>query len=259
MSPSESPTRRVLVTSPDGSALCARLEGLGWEAHAIPTVTIREVGPGGRFEAALRAIEQYDWIIVTSARGARALCQRLRGLNLPQPTRPRWVAVGPMTAAALAEENVAVEFVPKEFRAGAIVDGLGAVVGQRILLPRADAASPELPQLLRKLGAHVEEVTAYRTIEAPEDSRAPLQQLLAAGIDVVIFTSGSAVRGFAQLVESPALALDGVVVACIGPVTAKAARGIGLTSDVVAETNTTEGLVRTLLRREEDAKHHYVS
>ncbi len=255
---SEAATRgkRVVVTSPDGAALCVQLCALGWEAHAIPTVAIRETEPGGPFDIALQTLETFDWIIITSARGAAATAQRLRALNAHMPSRPNWVAVGPATAAALEKEGIPVAFVPEEFRSAAIPDRLGEIAGTRILLPRADAASPELPRLLRERGAHVVEVTAYRTIEGPEDSRVPLQHLLARGIDAIVFTSGSAVRGFARLTENATALLTGVVIACVGPVTADAVRALGLSPTVIAEPHTTEGLVRALLGREEHAKHH---
>lgn len=249
--------RRVLVTRPDGRDLCARLQALGWDARWIPTVALLEAEAGGPLDAALRRLETYDWVVVTSAAGVRALFRRLRSLGLPVPAAPRWAAVGPATAGALRAEGISAAFVPDRYLTAAIAGGLGDVAGRRILLPRADAASAELPRLLRARGAHVDQVVAYRTVEGPQESREPLRRLLAEGIDAVLFTSGSTVRGFARLVDDPAAALAGVLVACIGPVTARAVRELGLRPHLVAGEHTTEGLIAVLQRREARAAAHH--
>lgn len=250
---------RILVTRPEGRELCDRLRALGWDARAIPTVAIRAVEPGGPFDAALRRLEAYDWIVVTSAAGVRAVFEHRRRLRLPPPARPRWAAVGPATAAALRAEGVEVAFVPDRYLTTAIADGLGEIGGRRVLLPRADAASPDLPRLLRQRGAQVDEVTAYRTVEGPEESREPLRRVLEEGIDAVLFTSGSTVRGFCRLVDDPVARLAGVLVACIGPVTARTVREMGLVPDVIAEEYTTDGLITALRRRETGAAAHHPS
>ncbi|MDQ7848899.1 MAG: uroporphyrinogen-III synthase [Armatimonadota bacterium] len=248
--------RRVLVTRPEGRELCARLQALGWDPRWVPTVALVEVEAGGPLDVALRRLDTYDWVVVTSAGGVRAVFQRLHSLGLPVPAAPRWAAVGPATAAALQAQGVTAAFVPDRYLTAAVARGLGEVAGRRILLPRADAASAELPRLLRERGAHVDQVVAYRTVEGPEESRRPLRGLLAEGIDVVLFTSGSTVRGFARLVDDPAAALAGVLVACIGPVTARAVRELGLHPHLVAEEHTTEGLIAALQRREARAAAH---
>jgi len=251
--------RRVLVTRPEGRDLCARLQALGWDARWVPTVALGEVESGGPLDAALRRLDTYDWVVVTSAAGVRAVFQRLRSLGLPVPTVPRWAAVGPATAQALQAQGIEPSFVPDRYLTRAIATGLGEVAGRRVLLPRADAASHELPRLLRQRGAHVDQVVAYRTVEGPEESREPLRRILAEGIDAVLFTSGSTVRGFARLVDDPAAALAGVLVACIGPVTARAVGELGLHPDLVAAEHTTDGLIAALQRREASAPAHHTA
>lgn len=237
--------RTILVTRPDGEGLAERLTALGWRALAIPTVAIRPAEPGGAFDTALARLGEFEWIILTSANGARAVLDGLRRLGLDLPAGPRWAAVGPATAAALEEGGAHVSLVPRRHLGAAIAEALGDLSGKRILLPRADAASPELPRLLRARGALVEDVTAYRTIEGPEESREPLLRALRDGVDGVIFTSGSAVHGFVALAGS-AQPLRGLLVACIGPVTASAARAEGVEPAVVADDHTTDGVIAAL-------------
>ena len=97
-----------------------------------------------------------------------------------------------------------------------------------VLLPRADIGREVIADELRKQGADVTEVVAYRTVVAePEREGEPdiYRMLLERRIDVVTFTSASAVRNFVRVLgaEPAADLLRTTVVASIGPVTAEAA------------------------------------
>ena len=97
-------------------------------------------------------------------------------------------------------------------------------------------------------GAAVDEVTAYRTVLVVEDV-APLAERLAAGdVDVATFASSSTVRNLCQALGPRAALLDRVKTVCIGPVTASAARELGLRVDAVADEHTVEGLVAAVER-----------
>jgi uroporphyrinogen-III synthase len=98
----------------------------------------------------------------------------------------------------------------------------------RALLPRADIGRDVIAEQLRDAGAVVTDVVAYRTIveEAPREGGPDVYRLLLEGrIDVVTFTSPSAVRQFSQLygAEQVADLLRRTAVAVIGPVTGEAA------------------------------------
>lgn len=256
--------RRILVTRPRAQSrpLCDRLRRLGAVPVAVPTIAIVPPAPGGPLDDALRRLDQYGWVIATSANGARACLARARalGIDLSGVRGVRWAAVGPVTAAALREAGVPVTAVPSRYLTGAIVGEIGDVAGARILLPRADAAGPALARALRARGADVDEVTAYRTVVAPSRSRTRLRSLMVARqVDTVIFTSASTVRGLVRLLEEDREALRGMTIACIGPVTAAAVIEEGLRPDLVASDHTAEGLVRALVAHrigEPGGEHH---
>jgi uroporphyrinogen-III synthase len=123
--------------------------------------------------------------------------------------------------------------------AEALADGLPDVEGARILLLRADIARATLRERLEARGARVEDVAAYRTTAG--SSAAPF----AGHVDAVTFTSSSTVRGFLQRMGGVP---EGAAVICIGPVTARTARELGLSVDAVAESYTLAGLVQALVR-----------
>jgi uroporphyrinogen III methyltransferase/synthase len=181
----------------------------------------------------------------------RNLTPVLRGTRAERAKRVEWAqrakiaAIGPATAAALAQRGVQAHWVPSEFVAEAIVTEIGDVAGQRILLPRADIARKALAEGLRAKGAVVDEVAAYRTV-APKDSAKTLNGILASGIDVVTFLSSSTVTQFALLADRSRI--DGVLIACIGPITAATARQHGFRVDVVANAYTADGLIDAIRR-----------
>ena len=123
------------------------------------------------------------------------------------------------------------DLVPAEFRAEAVVRAIsetGDLRGLKVLLPRADIGREIIADELRKQGAEVTEVVAYRTVvvEAEREGEPDIyRMLLDRRIDVVTFTSASAVRNFVNVVgaEPSADLLRTTVVASIGPVTAEAA------------------------------------
>jgi uroporphyrinogen-III synthase len=134
--------------------------------------------------------------------------------------------VGSATALVLDPAGVGPVFVPSHGTGAALGAELPVRPGDRVLVARGDIADAALPERLSAAGAIVEEVVAYRTVEGPETSRAPLVAAVASGsIDAIVFTSGSTVRGLLALLPPDLVALARVLPACcIGePTTAVAA------------------------------------
>ncbi|HYN87640.1 MAG TPA: uroporphyrinogen-III synthase [Ardenticatenaceae bacterium] len=244
--------RRVLVTRPEeqAGAFVRRLREVGAEPVLMPTIRIVPPEEGGGLDAAIERLGQYAWVIFTSVNGVRFFFERLerRGQSATALSQARVAAIGPATAQALTERGVAPHFVPTEYVAEAIVAGIGEVTGQCILLPRADIARKALVEGLQAKGAAVDEVVAYRT--APARTNAGALEDLTAGIDVATFTSPSTVRNFMALFEGepPKQILGDAIVACIGPITAQAAREAGYDVDVVAEDYTIDGLLHAIVK-----------
>jgi len=129
----------------------------------------------------------------------------------------------------------------------AIAEGAD-VRGLRILVPRADIGREVVADELRKQGADVTEVVAYRTVAVePEREGEPdvYRMLLERRIDVVTFTSASAVRNFVKLLgpEPAADLLRTTIVASIGPVTAEAATQCDIQTTIMPTVYTIPALV----------------
>jgi uroporphyrinogen III methyltransferase/synthase len=232
------------VTRPASQAgpLLHLLREAGLEAVSVPTVSIAPANDEGIARLG-RELDGADWLVVTSANGVPPIVEALA--EVPLADSVRVAAVGPATAAALDRSGIRVDTMPSDYLTVAIADVLGDVRGARILLARADSASADLHDALIERGAAVTEVTAYRTVEGPLSSRGALRDALERGLDAVLFTSGSTVRGLLELMPAGLLGRVTCLPAiCIGPVTSKAARRAGFAVVAEAAEHTAGGLAR---------------
>jgi len=164
--------------------------------------------------------------------------------------------VGPATSERLATYGLKADVVPGENRAEALVHALsdtGQVTGMKILLPHADIGREVIADELRKQGADITEVIAYRTVatDAERDGDPDIyRMLLERTLDVVTFTSPSAVRNLVRVLgaEPAADLLRTTVVASIGPVTAEAASQSGIETHVMPDKYTVPALVQAIVK-----------
>ncbi|HMM41081.1 MAG TPA: uroporphyrinogen-III synthase [Thermomicrobiales bacterium] len=241
---------RVVVTRAARQAgdLSSQLESLGAVVVSLPAINIVPL-PTEPLDVALRRIDEFDWLVLTSANGVEIVLGRLRALDLAIGAAggPKIAAIGAATARRLSAAGIAVDFVPERAIAESLLDGLigRGVAGKRLLLPVAEAARDVLPDGLRAAGAAVEVVHTYRTVLPAGSAKNVIEEVRAGMVDVFTFASPSAVRNTAELVGLPLP--PGVAVACIGPVTARAARELGLRVDIVAADHSIPGLVAAIV------------
>ena len=246
--------RRVLVTraAEQASELSERLAALGALPVEIPTIRTAALEDNSELDAALANLSQFDWIAFTSANAVRFVFDRLSaaGADARALHPVKIAAIGGATASALAARGVSADFIPDRAGSEGVADGMArrGVSGARVLLPRSDLADDHLPDRLRKAGADVSEVVAYRT-EMPESSRPALAAALEAGVDAVALASASAAVNLVALLDGDVRRLDGAAIACIGRASAAAASELGLNVDIVAQAPTAQALAHDLAAR----------
>jgi uroporphyrinogen III methyltransferase/synthase len=257
--------KRIVVTRPREQAgdLVEALEQLGATVVEAPTVRIVPPEDYAPLDEACATVGQYDWVVFTSANGVDYFFKRMQAG--PTDTRSlagvKLCAIGPGTADRVARHCLKVDLMPAEYRAEAVVEALratGDLAGKAFLLPRADIARELLADELRKSGALVTEVTAYRTVpvEIERDSEPDIyRMLLDRKVDVLTFTSASTVRNFVRLYGAGPVAdlLQPVAIASIGPVTAEAAQQCGIRTTIMPADYTIPGLVRAIVEHFEKA------
>lgn len=238
--------RTILVTRPRERAggLVSLLRSRGATALEAPTISLDEAPAGGSLERAIRAAARgrYSWIVFTSPKTVDVWYTRGRALGAIG-IAARVAAIGEGTAEALRSQGREPDLVPVTFTTAALGRSFPRGKG-RVLLPRADIATPELEEAIRAKGWMPVRVTAYRTSvpgSLPAEARRALEQ---DRVDAIVFTSASTVHGFVRLAGT----LNGPKVVCIGPVTARAARDAGFRVHAVAHPHTVEGLVDAVAR-----------
>jgi uroporphyrinogen-III synthase len=245
---------RVLVgrARHQAGALSAGLRARGAEVVEIPFIAIRPPRSYRRLDTALKNLQQYDWLVLTSVNGVEAVCSRARKLKLGFSAfrHLKIAAIGPATRQAITARGLRVKVMPPEYVAESVVEALRSKVeGKKVLLARAKIARDVIPTQLRRIGALVDVVEAYETV-LPAGSRKRLRAILRdprRRPHVVTFTSSSTARNFLALLGTgDAAALKDIRLASIGPVTSATLRELGLRADIQARSFTSPGLIKAI-------------
>jgi uroporphyrinogen III methyltransferase/synthase len=238
---------RVVVTRAraQASGLAATLQALGAEVVELPAIRIVPRLDSAEVRDAVGAIHSYALVCLTSPNGVRLLFDALRdaGLDARALANATVAAIGPGTAAALAERGIRADVVPERSIAESLVESLAEfdVAGRPALVARAAEARDVLPDALRERGAEVDVVALYETVAEEPD---PEAVEAARSADYLTFTSSSTVRNLARALGGD---LPNARVVSIGPVTSESARAAGLEVHVEARRHDPEGLVEALL------------
>jgi uroporphyrinogen-III synthase len=241
--------RRVLVTraAHQASKLSDGLRALGAEAVEVPVLEIHPPAGYDAIDLALRKLDSYDWLILTSANTVRAFGERAAELGLPLAPHGslKVAAIGDATAEAARKLGLPVTLIPGAYVAEAMVEALaGQARGQKFLLARAEVARDVILDALRAVGAKVDVVDAYRNV-MPAAAPELLREALKKGIDAATFTSSSSVTHLAEAAQKTEIAfpLTGVAAVSIGPITTKTLRELHWEPAAEAAVSNISGLV----------------
>ncbi|MEO7360436.1 MAG: uroporphyrinogen-III synthase, partial [Gemmatimonadaceae bacterium] len=208
---------------------------------------------------AVATIAHYDWLVFTSANAVQSVADQVMeqhghlNINLPAIA-----TVGHATAAAVTALGWTVHYIAARGGGLALASELPVAPDAKILLPRADIASADVPNVLRDRECTVNEVVAYRTVSTLAPAFAVLGDM--SHVDAITFTSPSTVAAFAAAATAAKWNIEyaqqhgRLIVACIGETTATAVRQHQLAADVVAADQSSEGLIEALAR---ELHHRY--
>lgn len=246
--------RRIVVTRSreQASELVKYLSDLGAECLECPTIKIVPPDDLKPLDEAIQNLSSYDWLIFTSVNGVHFFFHRLfeKGLDVRALNILHTAVIGPATAKRLLDFGLKSDIIPESYRAESVVKAFSGkdIVGKKILLPRAKEARPVLPLELTKMGAHVDEVTAYRTQPVNNEAESILARLKERSVDMITFTSSSTVKNFHAFLPPEDLQnlMQGVTIASIGPITSDTARSLGFEVHVVAKSYTIPGLCQAI-------------
>jgi len=232
--PSPLAGRTIAITRPESRSgpLARRLAAVGASVLARPLIEIAEPESWAPLDEAIGRIGEFHWIVFTSVNGAAAFARRLRerGRSAADAGGARVAAVGRATAARLREEGLKVDLVAGTPDAEGLAADLplASMAGLKVLLPGAAEGRDILPRALVGAGALTTQAECYRTLQRSGEGLRLAREVLAGSVDALLFASPSAVRCLSEALDSlQEPAPDRVGAACIGPVTARAARAAG--------------------------------
>ena len=180
------------------------LEAEGARVLDLPALVIGPPDDWGPLDDALDELEDFHWLVFSSANGVQAVEQRLqqRGSCLARrPDSLKIAAVGRKTAALLDGLGAPADFVPPRFVADSLIENFPVSgFGLRMLLPRVQSGGRTLlADVFAEAGVRVVEVAAYES-RCPETMPEPTAEAIAAkDVDVICFSSGKTASHSAQL------------------------------------------------------------
>jgi len=245
--------KRILVTR--SARQSAKLSD-GIVAHGgLPIeVPVLEIVSPDSFESlddALKHLDRYDWLILTSTNTMSAICSRAQRFGV-QPQKAQGLkvaAIGRATAEGAKDLGFRIDVVPQAQVAEGLLEALGeSLRGKRVLLPRAAIARDLIPDTLRATGAIVDVVDAYQNA-IPQDAPDKLRAALANRIDAATFTSSSSVTHLAEVARAAGIAFPfaGVKAISIGPITSATLHELGWPPIVEADPHDIPGLIAAVI------------
>ncbi|AFZ48100.1 Uroporphyrinogen-III synthase [Cyanobacterium stanieri PCC 7202] len=250
----------ILVTRAISSSSQFRkmLEEKGATVFELPALEITPPSSWDDLDGAIAHINNFEWIILTSANGVNYFWQRLEkaGKNQTDLKGIKIAVVGKKTAQVLREYNLQADFIPPDFIADSMAENFPESLGdKRILFPRVETGGREiLVQELTQKGALITEVAAYQSGCPKEMDKSILHALEERIIDIITFASSKTVRNFYTMVNThfphDTLSLfNHSAIASIGPQTSATCQEILGRVDIEAQEYTLDGLVKAIVEK----------
>ena len=237
--------KKILVTATEiiAEPLAEKIRKLGGEPVVMSLISVRAEKMYGLKEVLVRPGKR--WLVFTSRNGVRFFFEQMKKerIDIRILGICRIAVMGAGTRRELENWGCYADLLPEQSCSESLAKALCENVqyDEEICLFRAEEASDVLIKRLREKQYRVVDIPTYRT-EIMWKKRELLREMLE-DVDAVTFCSASAVSAFVQMTEGHDLVAKTI---CIGPVTAQAAKKVGLHIDKVAEQYDLEGLTEAL-------------
>lgn len=247
--------KKIVVTRAraQASIMVDKITELGGEAIEFPSIIIRPVENLNLLYRALKDIRHYNWLIFTSVNAVDIFFTALKAqdMDIRDLYGIKIAAIGAVTRDKIIDRGLKVDVVPDEFVAEGMIKALSGRIkpGDWILLPRALGARNILPEAIKSVGAHVNEVIIYEAVPNGEAGSNILESIKSGQVEFITFTSSSTVSNFVNIIgwQNVETINRCCKIACIGPITANTAGEHGLKVDIIAKQYTIDGLIEAIL------------
>lgn len=242
----------VVITRPDNISIDhqKQIEAMGLLTYFYPSIAIAKSKLSKNVKKILLDLKSFDWIVFTSRNGVRFFIEALNSLTIPfsELKTKKIAVVGSKTAEIVKKYNLPVDFVPDRFTTEELAKQLQNVAGKKILLARANLATPKLTKVLEEKGAIVVDIPIYNTTFIENNTEEFENLLKMKQIFCITFTSPSIVKGFFNNIKGSKnkAAVLNIPALSIGPVTTKELIKFGFQNIITADVYTTDGMIKKL-------------
>lgn len=235
--------KRIILTASESlrNGWREEIESLGAEVWEIPMTRTVALPPQKCWK---EKIKNADWLVFTSAAGARAFPGVVGDWR--KISHCQIAAVGKSTSDVLRSIGLQPDWIGGGPGSRELVKGWPRWAKGKILHLTSDAGSGEMVELFRKKGFYAERLVIYQnsgTRPIPQPVRIALSK---SGADWVVFASGTAAERFRKAVPNWSREPKVVV---IGPATAQAARQAGWRVRAIAHEPSASGVLDAILHR----------
>lgn len=194
---------------------------------------------------------KFSWIVFTSENGVLLFWEALHQNNtdLRKLLHLKFASIGSGTAKELEQKGIYVDCMPEKFESKYLAESLISKLSDNdnVLLVRAENGTTVLPELLKKANKKYSSISLYKT--ETDERKKEILNLNLIDADYVVFSSSSAVRAYASMVDKPYKHKAKII--SIGEVTTKTAEECGISVSYTAKEATILGVTETIL---EDSK-----
>jgi uroporphyrinogen III methyltransferase/synthase len=229
------------------SRLRGRFSVLGAEVLTQPAIRIVEPVDWSSVDTALDQLDSYDWLVFTSGSGVDGLMKRVfsRGSDARSLSGVRLAVLGKGTAERLRSYHLHPDLAPEKVDAGALAQTLTQdAAGGAFLLARATGDRPVLAEELEGLGAGVDQIPVYRTVDVDEPNQDVADALKAGEVHWITVTSSPTARSLVRLYGE---LLRSAKMVSISPLTSATLKELGYEAAFEASPHTVDGMVDTIL------------
>jgi uroporphyrinogen III methyltransferase/synthase len=247
--------KKVLVTRAKHQAdeLVQLLQQNGFEAVLFPMIEIVPPESWSECDKVIESLYMYDGLIFTSTNGVEFFFRRLKEKNVAVGELQSKIicAVGEKTKAVLEQYGLKITFMPEKFTSLDLAKALQHqdIKGKTFLHPRGNLGNNSLPGNLKLLGATVDSVTVYQTVQPKQSEvEASTSKIINKEIDILTFMSPSAVKNFCSMfMPSQFSEVLKIPVVVIGPVTFKEAASTGFKAITTVKQSTIQSLIESII------------
>jgi uroporphyrinogen III methyltransferase/synthase len=224
-----------------------RLTILGAEVLTQPAIRVAPPPDWSAADAALARLDEYDWLVFTSGNGVDGLLSRVfeKGGDARTLGGVRIAALGKGTAERLGQYHLKPDLTPERVDAAELAETLSRnAPGGAFLLARASGDRPVLAEELEEIGAGVDQIPVYQTVEIKEPNEDVADALRAGEVTWITVTSSPTAR---SLVQQYGELLASSKLVSISPLTSATLRELGYEAALEASPHTLDGLLECLL------------